>query len=244
MRTPCPYFQRYSKDFLPLLSGDSLQSLTYFQNLFSNGTSSSFAGEIWVLETVHVHWSQVWWIPWALKLRKNVSASEMESTIHLIIQSASCSSGSQASGTRIVVPNEIARAFRNLHTPYAERSVAPLNGKQLCPLVCFVPLFGPLSEQRRRIQCFLHREFSWGHSCFCCQLLFWIQKTIPKLRTCIPNWTEAILTPPHLPLSSYPLHSISLPLSGFDPGVRIVLLTRFLLFSSQLTFFFFPSDNI
>lgn len=237
MGTRGPYSQCYSKDFLPLPFGDTLQSTAYFQNLFSRGTSLSFAGEIWVWETTNVYWSQVWWIPWALKLRKPVSASEMEGAVHLIFQSASCSSGSQASGTRIVIPNEIACAFRNLHTPYAERSVAPLNGKQLCPLVCFVPLFGPLSEQRCWIQRFLHCESSWGHSRFRRQLLFWIQKTIPRLRIRIPNWTEAILTPPVLPLSPYPLHTICLPLSGFDPRVRIVLLTLVLLFSSQLVLF-------
>lgn len=66
---------------------------------------------------------------------------------------SSFSSGSQVSGTRIVIANEISHAFRNLQTPYAELSVAPLNGKQLRPLVCFVPLFGPLSEQGCIIQC-------------------------------------------------------------------------------------------
>lgn len=81
----------------------------------------------------------------------------------------------------------ISHAFQNLPTPYAEWSVAPLNGEQLRPLVCFVPLCGPLSEQRCIIQCFLHWEFSWGRSCFCCQLLFWIQKTIPRVHIHIFN---------------------------------------------------------
>lgn len=150
------------------------------------------------------------------KAEKWYSKSKMESTIHLILQSSPFSSGSQVSGTRIVVPYEISHAFQNLPTPYAEWSVAPLNGEQLRPLVCFVPLCGPLSEQRCIIQCFLHWEFSWGRSCFCCQLLFWIQKTIPRVHIHIFNWAVAILMPPFLPLSPYPLLTTTLLLSGFD----------------------------
>lgn len=212
MGTLCPYSQCHSKDFLPLLSGDSLQTIAYFQNLFGNSISLSFAGEIWVLETINVPWSQVWWIPWTLKLRKNVPAPEMESTIHLIFQSASCSSGSQASGTRRVIPNEISCAFRNLHTPYAERSVAPLNGKQLYPLVCFVPLFGPLSEQRHGIRCLLHREFSGGHSCFC--WLFWIRETSPSWTRAPPRPNTFLSSP--LPLS--PAHPLPASLGFRSQG--------------------------
>lgn len=70
--------------------------------------------------------------------------------------------------------------------------------------------------------------------------------------TLFPNHTfssliepGAIRTPPCLPLSSYPLHTISPSLSGFDLRVRIVLWTPSPLFSSQLAFlFFFPSDRI
>lgn len=167
--------------FQHLLFGDSLLSIVYFQNTFSNGKSWSFVGESWVLETINVYCSQVWGITWVMKLRNTVLHQKMERIIHLIFQSDPFSSGSQVSGTKIVVPNEISRAFQNLHTPYAEQSVSVLNGKQLCPLVCFVPLFCPLSEERCIIQCFSLCEFSWGHSCFCCQLLFWIQTTILKL---------------------------------------------------------------
>lgn len=123
------------------------------------------------------------------------------------------------------------RAFRNLHTPYAERSVAPLNGKQLRPLVCFVPLFGPLSEQRRGIRCLLHREFSGAiHVSVDCS-------EFGRLAPVEPEHLP-VLTPPRLPLSPYPLLTLSLPLFGLDPRVRTVLLTPFPLFSSQLAFFF------
>lgn len=148
---------------------------------------------------------------------KYCSIVEMENTIHLIFPSGPFSSGPQVSGTRIVTPNKISHVYQNLHTPYTEQSVAPLNGEQLHPLIWFVPLFGPSSEQRFIMQSFLHCEFSRGHSCFCCQLLFGIQKTIP-------NCTSASLIEPKpfwgLPFFPSALHRITLPLSGFDPKVR------------------------
>lgn len=195
MGTLCPYSQCHSKDFLPLLSGDSLQTIAYFQNPFGNGISLSFAGEIWVLETINVPWSQVWWIPWTLKLRKNVPAAEMESTIHLIFQSASCSSGSQASGTRRVIPNEIACIPESPHTIcWAVRG--SLEWQTITSTCLFCSFIWPLvwTETRNPVS-----PASWvlrGHSCFC--WLFWIRETSP-------SWTRAPPRPNTSPSSPLPL---------------------------------------
>lgn len=214
-------FSMLLKGVFYLLWGNSLQSVACFQTIFSNGISWSFVGEIWVFGNNKCLLEPSLVNILGNEAEKYCSVSKMENTIHLMFLSGPFSSGPQVSGTRIVTPNEVSHTFWNLHTPYAETSVAPLNGKQLCPLVCFVPLFGPSSEQRCIIQCFLHREFSWGRSCFSGQLLFGIQKTIPKLHIHIFNWAETIL-----PLSPYSLHTIALPLSGFDPRVRTILFSN------------------
>lgn len=126
----------------------------------------------------------------------------------------------------------------------------PCSPPTICQVVC-----GLLEWQTIMFTCLFSsciRPFAWtetqnavflalwvlmGPSCGCCQPLYWTQKTVPKLHLRIPNWTEAILTPPFLPpLPSAPAHHLSASLWLRSQG-KDCLLTLSLLFCTQLVLF-------